>query len=375
MFYKLQSEEQKRKYKDMLKMIGDLSLLFSDNKAPYLPYRCHENIFCKYFEAENLARKDCSVDAKKDCIGIGLKTWCSNDDNKIAEFGKLKNKYDKLEGLELVKKISEYRNERIRVTKNLYGLNEIEYHIVKRVEGTMLIYEHSFDYIDIGNIILLPERGNENNTYFSDGNHIYHFSTSKNTLYMLFEELVLLDTIKVDIIEDPFEYLSTIKSANIIEKNEFKFDYEKQICLRLYSMDKNGNKIVNKKSGLNQWNASGRKRDLNEIYIPYPSVDRKRNISFFPSQKQTFNLFLPDGTKILAKVCQENGKAIMSNPNKALGEWLLRKVLEIPEKELLTYEMLEKYNIDSVIFTKKSENEYFIDFSELGTYEKVYKKE
>ena len=373
MFYNLQSKEQKEKYKNMLKMIGDLSLLFSDNEAPYLPYRCHENIFCKYFNAENLARKDCSVDAKKDGIGIGLKTWCSGDDHKVAEFGKLKSKYDKLEGLELVKKISEYRNERIRVTKNMYGLDSIEYHIVKRIEGNMQIFEHSFDYIDIDNIVLLPGKGNENNTYFNDGKHTYHFSSSKNTLYMLFEELELLDTIKVDIMEDPFEYLSQIKEANVIENEKIDFDYSTQICLRLYSFDKKNEKIVNERSSLNQWNANGRKRDVNEIYIPFPVEDRKRNPDFFPSRTTPFNLLLPDGTVLSAKVCQENGKAIMSNPNKALGEWLLRKVLEIPEKELLTYEMLEKYNVDSVIFTKHSDFYYSIDFAEIGTYEKIYK--
>ena len=41
------------------------------------------------------------------------------------------------------------------------------------------------DYIDIENIKLIKNRGNENNTYFTDGKHIYHFSISKNTLYMI----------------------------------------------------------------------------------------------------------------------------------------------------------------------------------------------
>lgn len=34
------------------------------------------------------------------------------------------------------------------------------------------------------------------------------------------------------------------------------------------------------------------------------------------------------------------GKSIMSNPNKALGKWLLRDVFELPEKTLVTYDML-----------------------------------
>ena len=72
MFYDLQAKELQEKYKQMLKIMGQLSNLFSENECPYLAYRAHENIFCKYLEAENLARSDCSADAKKDRIGIGL---------------------------------------------------------------------------------------------------------------------------------------------------------------------------------------------------------------------------------------------------------------------------------------------------------------
>ena len=59
------------------------------------------------------------------------------------------------------------------------------YHIVRRVPGAMQIIEYAFDDIDIDNIQIIENRGNENNTYFTDGKHIYHFSTSKNTLYMM----------------------------------------------------------------------------------------------------------------------------------------------------------------------------------------------
>ena len=166
MFYDKQSRKQQEEYKNMLAIIGKLTLLFSESDSPYLPYRCHENIFCKYFDAENLGRKDCSADAKKEDYGIGLKTWVGNDDQKVAEFGKLKPKYDMLNGLPLCKKISEYRNERIRITMNMYGIKNMLYHIVKRISGEMQIFEHAFDYIDIDSIVLLEGRGNDNNTYF-----------------------------------------------------------------------------------------------------------------------------------------------------------------------------------------------------------------
>ncbi len=192
MFYDKQPKAYQDEYKNMLAVIGNLSNLFSESDCPYLAYRAHENIFCRYLRAENLARSDCSADAKKDGIGIGLKTWVGNDDQKVAEFGKLKKNYTDLKGLDLVKKIAEYRNERIRVTMNMHGIKEMIYHVVKRIPKTMQILECAFDPIDIDKITLLPDRGNDNNTYFSDGRHTYHFSVSKKLGYSLEEDKNLL---------------------------------------------------------------------------------------------------------------------------------------------------------------------------------------
>lgn len=377
MFYDLQPEEQKRQYKQMLGIIGKLTRLFSDNACPYLPYRIQENIFCKYFKADNLSRGDCSADAKKGRIGVGLKTWMGNNDQKVAEFDSLREKLSTLSGLDLAKKVSEFRNERIRITKNLHGIDELIYHIVKRIPNTMQILEHVFEPIDIENITLLPKRGNVNNTYFTDRKHVYHFSISKNTLYMIFDDMILLDSFTVDILDDPYTFLMGL-ADNIpqgITTTQVKFDKTNRACLRLYSTKANGTKFVAPKSGLNQWNARGRKRDVNEIYIPFPSEDRERYSGFFPNRDQPFELLLPDGTTISAKVCQQDSKAIMSNPNKVLGEWLLRKVFELSEKTLLTYEMLEVFGIDCVVFTKLGDLRYSIDFAELGTYEKFTENE
>lgn len=386
----------------MLKIMGQLSNLFSESDCPYLAYRAHENIFCKYLEAENLARSDCSADAKKDGIGIGLKTWMGNDDQKVAEFGKLKKYYANLSGLDLVKRIAEYRNERIRVTKKIHGINQMIYHVVKRIPNMMQILECAFDYIDVDAIKLIPNRGNENNTYFSDGKHMYHFSISKNTLYMIFDDLELLDSFEVGIMDDPYLFLMSITQqmsasdisadyysvqGDVIE-NGYKILEEKRIqkpmlCLPLYSKrGLNKEKFVAEKSGLNQWNAAGRTRDVNEIYIPYQAKDRQRELAFFPPRDTSFALHLPDGTEISAKVCQEAdksnpliGKAIMSNPNKVLGKWLLRDVFELEEGTVVTYEMLERFGVDSVIFTKNGELDYSIDFAEIGTYEQFYGEE
>ena len=360
----------------MLKIIGSLSNLFSESDKPFLYYRCHENIFCKYFEARNLSREDCSADAQKVTTGIGLKTWVDTDNQKVAEFNKLKASYMSLPKEEMIQKIAEYRNERIRITMKLHGITEMIYHIVKRVPNAMQIYEYAFEMIDIENIKLNKDKGSSTNIYFNDGKHEYHFNISKSTLYMTFEGMTLLDSFDVNILEDPYEYLEKLVGEESVVSevkeilDEKGKEYE-QLCLRLYSTTASGEKIVHEKSGLNQWNAGGRVRNPNELYIPYPAFDRERSVGFFPSREESFTLTLPDGKMLSAKVCQADGKAIMSNPNYELGKWLLRDVFELPEGTLVTYEMLEKFGVDSVVFTKIDDRIYKIDFTNIGTYEEL----
>lgn len=55
-----------------------------------------------------------------------------------------------------------------------------------------------------------------------------------------------------------------------------------------------------------------------------------------------------------AKICQTNGKAIISNPNKDLGEWLLRGVFKFKEDELVTADMFEDRGVNAVTFTKQT---------------------
>ena len=74
MFNKENKVNQK-KYKDMLMSIASLSRLSSDSSIPYLGYREVENMYCKAFDAENISRVDCSADAAKNGIGVGIKTF------------------------------------------------------------------------------------------------------------------------------------------------------------------------------------------------------------------------------------------------------------------------------------------------------------
>ena len=134
-------------------------------------------------------------------------------------------------------------------------------------------------------------------------------------------------------------------------------------------------RYVAEKSGLNQWNASGRKRDYGEVYIQIPSFIHKQYPDFFPARDVSFNLEIPTGEVLVAKVCQQGSKALMTNPNKALSDWLLRKVLRLEEGELLTYKRLELLNVDSVLVTKLDDNKFRIDFAGIDSYEDFSKNE
>ena len=62
----------------------------------------------------------------------------------------------------------------------------------------------------------------------------------------------------------------------------------------------------------------------------------------------------------------------MTNPNKALSDWLLRKVLQLKEGELATVEKLDKLGFDSVIITKNQNSEFKIDIMKTDTYNKFW---
>ncbi len=369
MFIENQSKEQRDYYERLLKAVGSLSKLFSESPEPYIAYRAAENLFCKAFEAENLSRSDASADASKNRIGFGIKTFLHKNGKsfeKIAEFNSDHALFRALGAEEKIKKIAELRNERIETTKRIFGLEQIIYHCITRQVGKILVYETPAPLIKINEITNL--KINDNTIQFSDPSAEYSFNVAKSTLYKRFvtPEDVLLE-VPVRILEDPFDQIEKlITEAGLIFA---PIKVQPHVFLPLYST-RGGNKKVPKKSGLNQWNASGRPRDPNEIYIPIPAWIHQKFPNFFPPRDQAFQLTLPDRATMSAKVCQDNNKALMSNPNSALGKWLLRDVLNFSERELLTYDKLQAIGLDTVVIYKTDNETYDIDFTRIGSYEK-----
>ena len=113
-------------YFQLLELMARLSNLFSDNTIPYLNYRVTENLFCKYFDAENLSRTDTAYDAKKDSFGVGIKTFQLNNDSsveKVAEFNAISSELKKYSGNDLAYQVAKARNDRMELGMRLYAVD------------------------------------------------------------------------------------------------------------------------------------------------------------------------------------------------------------------------------------------------------------
>ena len=373
-----EKKENQNEYILLLKAAGSLSNLFSENKAPYLYYRAHENIFCEALEAENLSRSDCSADAKKGRVGIGLKTFLNGNGRtfqKVAEFNKERHLYADLTGNKLAEKVSELRNKRIQSTMAVHGIYKMIYHCTAREEGKFIIFEEEMDQVDIRNIHVTNSR--KNTIQFTDGIHEYNFNISKSTLMKRFYTRSI-EEFEVHISENVYEMLKNLhEEIKVITKVKQSTE---SVILPLYSF-RSGK--VEEKSGLNQWNAGGRKRHPNEVYIPVVSWIHSKFPNFFPDVTKGFNLHLPNGNILSAKMCQKyeiekdgvkinKGKGLMSNPNRDLGEWILRDILKLEKGTLVTYETLEEVGIDSVEIEKIDSENYKVNFKHLGAFQEFY---
>lgn len=358
-------------YLKLLSAISKLSGLFSESSIPFINYRAAENIFCRSFNANNLSRSDTAFDANYKSIGVGLKTFtCSSkfSSEKVAEFNSLSSELANFKGKDLALKLGEFRNERIQMASRIYDIDKSLYHIVARREKELLLFETDYDIIDISNIHSVKD--NKSSLQFEDGQNNYTFNYSKSTLFRKFEIPQSAFKLPIDIIDDPYSLLLELFEDNHYLKtsNQKLLKGTNYVILPLYGISK-GKKHVFEKSGLNQWNASGRHRDFGEVYIPIP-VELHRNFpDFFPSRDQEFHLQIPTGEIFSAKVCQQNSKALMTNPNKALSDWLLRKVLLLKEGELATIEKLDRLGFDSVIILKDKSGIFKIDIMKTNSFE------
>lgn len=371
-FFPRQSPKSRGKYIKLIRAMAQLSRIHTSSEKPYLGYRVAENIFCNAFSADNETRKDLSVDAVKIKDGIGIKTFVTGGSTskheKIAEFVD-REKYPLDEGNipKMVGQVAEYRNKRLIDTIKEFDLTNTIYHYLARDEGKIYICECPMFLIDLSSIEIESDKPKGNLIKFEDKFFNYKFHLSKHTLFKKFHY------------DDPFVTLEISKKLNselliwaLHELDETvssqkplleKYDY---VLLPLYSTVTGE---VPEKSGLNQWNAGGRKRGKDELYIPIPISVHRKKPGFFPPRNKKFILKTEDEEKFSAKVCQDNDKALMSDPNKDLGKWLLRNKLGFPEGKIVTYNDLKEKNVDTVIVYKISSSEFKISLHSFGSFE------
>jgi hypothetical protein len=369
MFINKQASKSTEYYAQTILNVCALSRLYSESEKPFIHSRAVEKIFCDAFGAEDLSRDDMVADAKIGKIGIAIKTFQekgSGSYEKVAEFGKAFKSYDKLEGLEKMRRVAELWNQRLEATKKIYGLGTILYHCLIRGVRKILVKEYPCQPIG-GDIIKILQNGGNTITFADTGGN-YRFNLTKNTLYKQFSGAPSFLQNTVRILPDPLKLINrTIAAGKQFPDDSISVTSE-EILLPLYS-GAGEEKKVYPRSGLNQWNAGGRKREEDEVYIQVPSIIREKFPSFFPRQSKSFTLLLPDGNSLEAKLCQQGRKALMSNPNNALGKWILREVLSLRRGRLLAYKDLLDLGIDSVRVAKVARGQYRINFAKTGSYE------
>ena len=299
-------QENNGNYLKLLSAVSKLSGLFSESSIPFINYRVAENIFCRSFNADNLSRSDTAFDANYNSIGVGLKTFTcpsGNSTEKVAEFNSLSRVLKDFKQKDLAFKLAEFRNERINLANRVYDIENSLYHIVARREKELVLFETDYEHIDIKNINSVKQ--NSASLQFEDGKNFYSFNFSKSTLFRKFIIPDFAFRMPIDILEDPYSLLLELFEDKVLKE---KVEEKEFVILPLYGY-KNKEKFVFEKSGLNQWNAGGRKRDFGEIYIPIPIEIHKKFPNFFPPRDQKFNLKVPNDEILSAKVCQDNSKA------------------------------------------------------------------
>ena len=155
------------------------------------------------------------------------------------------------------------------------------------------------------------------------------------------------------------------------------------IFLPLYSY-KTGE--ISEKSGINAWNgapkSSGQKsgRPAYEVYLPVPRELHKKVNGWFGTDTLSgdgtsvqFTLHFPDGQEIPGRLTQQGYKSFQTNPQQALGEWLIKNVLNVEKGTVLTKALLDDRGVDCVRLWHDDPEDVeniWIDFATSGTFER-----
>ena len=391
-------------YSDLVKALASLSRLFTTSNVAYVDSKFVENLYARTSNAENFALSDMSFDAiLPSGAGVGVKTFRAQSIHgtkreKVAEFPKAARELELqfFVGRDLAITVSELRNKRVLSDAAEYNvaLSSSIYHCLVRVDGGFYVHEEPYVLIDTDNLAPIDGRGKRSrnwklargNVHFTDGICNYSYNISKNVLYKTFDLSSHVNSPLIPIVvhEDPFKVLLDLSIATPGNRIDTAKGTENQeaVVLPLYAMKK-GAKYVFPKSGINQWHAGGRTRSFGEAYIRIPQSVHRAAPGFFPSRDVRFQLSLPNGERVKAKVCQDNDKALMADPNVDLAKWLFATLdgsLDVANRRLeenrpYTYDDLLAIGKDCVEVIKLKTGQYQIKLGEIGGFESFLEQE
>ncbi len=386
-------------YTVAIQAMAKLSRLFTDSNTPFIHSRFAERIFVINTGARDLSRNDISFDAIiEGNRGVGVKTFRATNYNsskleKVAEFTReaTLGTFNGLSTKELALKVADLRNRRVEADAKQYGVdihNSI-YHLIVRVDNGFFVVEEPYELISLSEIRPVGNRDEPSSKWhksqvrFTDGVNVYSFNRAKNVLMKKFDLKNAQNKSQlftVEILDDPFASIVEEELAYATlgtDDSSRQTPAIAQVVLPLYS--NRGGIHIPDKSGINQWNAAGRQRNFGEAYIPIPSWIHTKFPDFFPDRDVQFKLNLPDGRSVTAKVCQSGRKALMSNPNHILMQWLYEIIdlsLEIASNRMATkkpyaYSDLLRIGKDSVVVRKLNspDLEFAIELVPIGSYE------
>ena len=322
--------KDKEEYKKMILAFASLSEMFTQKAiglnevvTPIVNSKFQETVFQKAFHAnaEDIGNTSYDVSLKVNVDGqdykylIGIKTFgFTSGDQKVAQFKAYqpnylrfieaieKNTRDKeLEKeeiknininnyLEIAKRISIVRNKRIDSSiENLKGFKVEDneevfsvYHVLmpskQDEKPRIFVGETNYDKIDIDNITILgcTNKNNPTNFSFTDGKHIYKYTSSDSQLYMKFNnDTIVVDTWDVKYAEDAYSIFSSISKE--VYQNEFSKKDVNVANIESFSWSLLGrNGEVELFSGLNSFFAVGsklskdsRKKRCDSLYEKY----------------------------------------------------------------------------------------------------------
>ena len=400
------------RYESLLASVASISGLFSKSDVPYVDSRFVENLFVTTTGAIDCGRADMSFDALlPGGIGVGIKTFVGGNachkNEKVAEFTALAREghFHGVGKKELVHRIAGARNARIMANAAEYviDLDKCVYHCLIRLPGGAIVHEEPYRLIDESNLRPLTKLGRPaagwsemgEGVFFTDGNSKYSYSVSKNVLLKRFDFDPTSGFMPLVIHPDPLSLLDQLvgrtpstRRTKMASSSAMAFDVNKEggrpgidyLVLPLYSPRDH---VVHPKSGINQWNAGGRTRTFGEAYVLIPAELRDKHPSFFPPQDEHFDLILPSGNAVRrAKVCQQGGKALMTESNIELGRWLISVIDPttrltdfggpVGRRRPYAYADLAAIGSDSLMIRREGTGKlakYLAKFASLGSYE------